>query len=1015
MQTPLPPGLYLHDLLRRQVEELVGPLGALPPGWHRFLEAVDAEYRRADELRTLLSTDDGAGELLDRYRRLQIDVEELDRATGALRESDRQFRELAETVAAATFVYQGTRFRYVNAAALALTGHTREELLEMSFWDVVHPEDREMVRERGMARQRGEEVPARYEFRVVRSDGSERWVDFTAGLVRYEGEIAALGTAFDVTAHREAVAALRRQALVFDNLYDAVMLADDAGRLVGWNPAAERVYGWTREEALGRGPELWLGRRAEAVSREVFDALDREGRWQGEIRFVRKDGTPGVSETVVVPLLDERGVRVGALGVNRDVTDRKAAEAELRRSEERYRLMVEGSEQVFFYAHDAAGRFEYVSPSVRQVVGHTAEELTGRTYHVLLVQEPGNVAEVDAHTAGTLARDGDLSTYTAEVRHADGRVLVLELVERARVHDGVPQGVEGFARDITARRAAERALRESEERYRSLFEESRDAIYMTTVDGRFVEVNQALVDLLGYSREELLNGGARDLYADPADRRRFRDEIARAGFIRDYETRLLRRGGEPIEVLVSASERRLSDGSVAGYQGIIHDITKRKRAEAQLAYGALHDTLTGLPNRALFVDRLEHAAERIRRGDQAAAAVLFLDLDRFKVVNESLGHRLGDRLLQEVARRMEAALRPGDTLARFGGDEFTVLAEGVSGPLEATHLAERLQEAVSEAYSLEGHELFCTASLGLALARTGHERAEELLRNADAALSRAKASGKNRLEVFDRAMHAEAMARLQLETDLRRALERGELRLHYQPVVALDTGRIESVEALLRWRNGERGDVPPDTFIPLAEETGLIVPLGRWVMEECCRQVSRWREAGSGVPGVSVNLSARQFADPELVEHLSRTIGRCGMDPRSLVVEITETVLLEHEGPAVEMLNRLRELGVRLSMDDFGTGYSSLGYLHRFPLDLVKIDRSFVRRMDRDARSAQLVHAIVSLARNLRVRVVAEGVETPGQLAALRGMGCDYAQGFLFSPALPPDRLAEMLAGEPQW
>ena len=930
-------------------------------------------------------------------------------------EGDQQFRELAEHVAAATFIYRGSRFLYVNAAAVELTGFTREELLAIDFWELAHPEFRDLVRERGLARQRGEEVVGRYELKILRKDGEERWIDFTAGSITYLGRPAALGTAFDITERRRADAALHRQALAFENLYDAVILSGPDGRITDWNPAAERIYGFTRDEVLGRtAVEMWMEpSEAADLNQRILDALEEEGRWQGEIRFVRKDGTRGVSETLVVPLVDAQGRRVGALGVNRDVTERKRTEEALRTSEERFRLMVTGAQQVFFYVHGLDGVYEYLSPSVREVLGYAPEELVGKSYSVLHAGHDSDHA-VEEQTAATIA-SGVPNTYLVFARHREGQVVALELAETAVRRGGRVRAVQGFARNVTERIRAEDALRDSEERYRTLFEESRDAVYMSSIDGGMLRANQAMLEMFGIEPGELSSLRLADLYYDPSDRQRFRDEIFRTGYVRDYELRLKRRDGTPVHCLISATLRRAPTGEVTGFQGIIHDITQRKRAEEQLAYGALHDALTGLPNRALFVDRLGQALERVRRGGPPFA-VFFLDVDRFKVVNDSLGHAVGDELLIAAAGRMEQVVRPGDTVARFGGDEFTLLVEDVGGAVDATHMAERVLEALAEPFSLDRHEVFTSASVGIAVGTTGTEDPEVLLRNADAALSRAKALGKNRYEVFDRAMHAEAVERLRLETDLRRALERDELVLHYQPIVRLADGRVDGFEALLRWRHPERGWVPPGLFIPVAEEMGLIHTLGRWVFEEACSRARSWMAAFAGRRvRMAVNLSAAQFSQADLADHVERAMASCGLPPGVVHLEITESVILEHAGPALAILARLREMGVGLCMDDFGTGYSSLGYLHRFPLDELKIDRSFVARMELDPRNAQLVQAIVGLARNLGVKVVAEGVETGEQLDALRAMGCDFAQGFLFSEPLPEDEAEALLRADPAW
>jgi diguanylate cyclase (GGDEF)-like protein len=444
----------------------------------------------------------------------------------------------------------------------------------------------------------------------------------------------------------------------------------------------------------------------------------------------------------------------------------------------------------------------------------------------------------------------------------------------------------------------------------------------------------------------------------------------------------------------------------------IQDITDRKRAEERLLHEAFHDMLTGLPNRALFMDHLKLSVERGKRREDRLFAVLFLDLDRFKVINDSLGHMVGDQLLVGSARRLEICLRPGDTVARLGGDEFTVLLEDLMNVTEAIDVADRLQKALALPFNLNGHEVFATVSIGIALSSTGYDRPEEVLRDADTAMYRAKMLGKARHEVFDKTMHARAMNLLQMETDLRRAIERNEFILHYQPIVALETGAISGFEALIRWQHPERGFVSPEEFIPIAEETGLIIPVGQWVLRQACRQIHEWQVQFPQYPPlqVSVNLSSKQFITSNLSEQVRQILKETGVEPHSLKLEITESMVMENFETAIEMLNQLRTLGIELSIDDFGTGYSSLSYLHRFPISTLKIDRSFVSRMSDNNENAEIVRTIVMLARSLKMDVVAEGVETQDQLAQLAMLECEYGQGYYFAKPLDGEGAGKLLA-----
>jgi len=457
-------------------------------------------------------------------------------------------------------------------------------------------------------------------------------------------------------------------------------------------------------------------------------------------------------------------------------------------------------------------------------------------------------------------------------------------------------------------------------------------------------------------------------------------------------------------------------GQVAEVLCILDDATQRRTAETELAVQTFRDRLTGLPNRTLFMERLSQAILRSDRR-KLFSAVLFLDLDRFKVVNDSLSHEIGDLLLVQVAKRLTACIRPEDTVARLGGDEFVVLFEDIHTVNDGLSVADRIAQSNLNPFHIQGHEVFITCSMGIALSTDGATGPSELIRDAEVAMYRAKAKGERSIEVFDPSMNAQALARFQMESDLRRGLERSEFVLHYQPLVGLRTGRIEGWEALVRWQHPERGLVPPLAFIPLAEETGLIVPLGKWVLEEACRQADQWAR---GFPCeqprlMNVNLSGRQFGHRDLITDVLNAVALSTLDPRSLKLELTESVMMRDPLASLEAMQVFRSKNIHLVVDDFGTGYSSLSYLKRFPLDTLKIDKSFVDGLGKDPENTAIVTAIISLAQSLGMTVTAEGIETHDQMEHLQRLNCDQGQGYYFSRPLPPEAAEALLARNPLW
>lgn len=567
------------------------------------------------------------------------------------------------------------------------------------------------------------------------------------------------------------------------------------------------------------------------------------------------------------------------------------------------------------------------------------------------------------------------------------------------------------ARRLAYRRLTEQrehALLQSEQKFRSLVQNTADIITVINADGTIRYVSPQVQRALGYDPEALIGKNLSELiHPDELDRaaRLLTNAVRKRDATVSGDFRIQHARG--YWLYLETLGNNLTD--TPGVNGIIltsRDISERWMLEEQLAHQAFHDSLTGLPNRALFMDRLAHALTRVgRRDEPSTVAVLFLDLDNFKVVNDTLGHKAGDQLLSAVAERIQYCTRDGDTVARLGGDEFTVLLEDIVDAQDAVRMAERLAERLQEPFTINDEKVFCSASMGIAIGSSSRDHPEDLLRNADIAMYDVKNHQKAHYAIFDTDMNLLAWKRLRVESELRTAIEQGQFRVYYQPIVHLATRKIMGVEALVRWQHPEHGLILPGEFVPVAEETGLIVPVGRWVLAQACKDVQAWLEAGQCPADLilSVNFSPRQFRHPQMVPDTITALRESRLDPRSLKLEITESIALDHSEATLAKFDMLKRLGISLAIDDFGTGYSALGYLKRYPVDTLKVDRSFVRGLGTNPEDSAIVRAVLAFARTLKLHVTAEGVETPGQLAQLQALGCDSAQGYLFSRPLPAE------------
>jgi diguanylate cyclase (GGDEF)-like protein/PAS domain S-box-containing protein len=542
----------------------------------------------------------------------------------------------------------------------------------------------------------------------------------------------------------------------------------------------------------------------------------------------------------------------------------------------------------------------------------------------------------------------------------------------------------------------------AETKYRSIFENAIEGIFQVNLEGKVVSANPAMARILGYANPQELMNGLGDfcsrLCEDASKREKFFRVLDDHGSVQAFEVQTSRQDGQALWASINAHLVSGKTSEDVHFEGTLEDISDHKRFEEQLLHQSLHDALTGLPNRALFSDRLSQAISRTARHN-SFFALLYLDVDRFKVINDSLGHAAGDQFLLKLAERLRGCTREADTLARLGGDEFAVISEQVRTLSGATMVAERILEEMRKPFTIDGREIYSTVSIGIICCGGTCGTAEEVLRDADLTMYRAKSNGKARYEVFDNALHEQTIQLLTMETEFRAALARNEFELHYQPIVDVVSGETVSLEALLRWKHPERGYIPPLEFIPMAEENGLIVPLGWWVLEEACRQLEALQARfPRKVPlSMSVNISAKQFSQADLSQKLRTLLSQSKIIPGTLELEITESVIMERGEAATDKLEEFKALGLKLFIDDFGTGYSSLSYLHRFPIDMLKIDRSFISEIDATGGHVEIVRAIVGLGLNLGMGLIAEGVETEAQLAVIRTLGCQLAQGYYFS------------------
>ncbi len=793
---------------------------------------------------------------------------------------------------------------------------------------------------------------------------------------------------------------------VFENANDGIALLTVGGCLIAVNRGFERMTGYKRDELLGEHFGKTLTEESLQLSNErtqrylTGEKLDS----RFELNFRHKSGEVIPVSARTRPVFDAHNKHAGFQGIYRDISDQKEAERQLLLKDRQIEKIVE-SAPLLIFTLDENGVFTLCKGKVMTLLQASEDKTVGRSIFDLHHGQPEFLFGVRR------ALKGETVTVMLEYRSRSFENVLMPIFDERQKTIGIT----GIVTDQTEQIRAHEELSRNEEHYRVLTENSQSGVWrISAEDHKTIYANRTLLDLLGLGNLGVLQKRSwEDFFtADSVEQIKVQFKLLESGLANSFEASLVSQKKEERHVLIASAMLENEQGGADSIVANILDITDRKQAEEELRHASLHDALTGLPNRQLLNDRLEQAILKRVRGKATGFGVLFMDLDRFKLINDSLGHQAGDDLLQQVGQRISECLRVEDTLARMGGDEFSLIIDS-SSLAEIKQIAKRVLVALNRPFEIQGHEVKTAGSIGIVEYDDCYSTPEEMLRDADIAMYRMKAKGGSGVQVFSQSLHGQAILQLQQENELREAIQSGQLNVWYQPITSLITSDIIGFEALIRWQHPEKGLILPVDFLPLAEESGLIIDIGKFVLKEATQQLMVWQKMFPQAESfsVSINVAGQQFAKGDLVADIQSALNSSGLSPSALRVEVTENVLMDEDDSTLSKFEEIKRLGVELSMDDFGTGYSSLSYLHRFPFDILKIDRSFITKMD-DKKGKAMVKAIVMLAHGLGLGVIAEGIEEAWQATVLAEMGCEKGQGYYFSKPMSTEAVEAWLEND---